>query len=50
VRYNGICIAPVVTSTNQQRLKKIIIKDTRDKDVWEDLGEVSFVPLISEYD
>jgi protein-L-isoaspartate(D-aspartate) O-methyltransferase len=50
VRYNGICIAPLVTSTNKQRLKKIIIKDTRDKDVWEDLGEVSFVPLISEYD
>lgn len=32
------------------KAKKIIIKDTRDKDVWEDLGEVSFVPLISEYD
>jgi protein-L-isoaspartate(D-aspartate) O-methyltransferase len=50
VRYNGICIAPVVASTKRQRLKKIIIKDTRDEDVWEDLGEVSFVPLISEYD
>ena len=50
VRYNGICIAPVATSSNQQRLKKIIIKDNRESDIWEDLGEVSFVPLVSDYD
>ena len=50
IRCNGICIAPVVTSSNQQRLKKIIVKDKRESDIWEDLGEVSFVPLVSNYD
>lgn len=50
VRFNGICIAPVAVSPKEQRLKKITIKDKRDNDIWEDLGRVSFVPLISEYD
>ena len=50
IRQNGFCIAPVATSSQEQRLKKITIKDNRESDVWEDLGKVSFVPLITEYD
>ena len=31
-----------------ERLKKITVKNNRENDVWEDLGQVNFVPLISE--
>ena len=31
-----------------QRLKKITIKNNRENDIWEDLGQVNFVPLISD--
>ena len=47
IRLNGICIVPVGTISKGQRLKKIIIKKNRDEDIWEDLGAVNFVPLIS---
>ena len=50
IRINGICIAPVGDKKSQQRLKKITIKKNRDIDVWEDLGKVSFVPLITDID
>ncbi len=47
IRLNGICIVPVGTILKGQRLKKITIKKNRDEDIWEDLGAVNFVPLIS---
>ena len=50
IRFNGICIAPVGEKNGEQRLKKVILKNTRDDDIWEDLGKVSFVPLISNID
>ena len=50
IRTNGVCIAPVGTKNGEQRLKKITIKNNRENDVWEDLGKVSFVPLISDKD
>ena len=48
VRFNGTCVVPVGSNGKGQRLKKITIKNNRDEDIWEDLGEVSFVPLISD--
>ena len=30
--------------------KKVIVKNNRENDLWEDLGKVSFVPLISDKD
>ena len=48
VRYNGICIVPVGSILKGQRLKKITIKNSREDDIWEDLGQVNFVPLISD--
>ena len=50
IRFNGICIAPVGKKNSEQRLKKITIKNTRNTDIWEDLGKVSFVPLITNID
>ena len=50
IRFNGICVAPVGVSNSEQRLKKIIVKKNRADDIWEDLGKVSFVPLISDND
>ena len=50
IRLNGICVAPVGKNENDQRLKKITIKSDRINDVWEDLGKVSFVPLITDID
>ena len=50
IRFNGICVAPVGVSNSEQRLKKIIVKKNREDDIWEDLGKVSFVPLISDND
>ena len=50
IRYNGICIAPVGDLNSGQRLKKITVKKNRSDDIWEDLGPVSFVPLISDKD
>jgi protein-L-isoaspartate(D-aspartate) O-methyltransferase len=50
IRVNGACIAPVVSSDKEQRLKKITIKNNRKDDIWDDLGKVSFVPLITNYD
>ena len=50
IRYNGICVAPVGEKDEVQRLKKVIIKSTRQTDIWEDLGKVSFVPLITNID
>ena len=50
IRFDGICVAPVGDSNSEQRLKKIIVKKNRADDIWEDLGKVSFVPLISDND
>ena len=50
IRVNGTCIAPVGPPDKEQRLKKITIKNNRKDDIWEDLGKVSFVPLITNYD
>ena len=50
IRFNGICVAPVSVSNSEQRLKKIVVKKNREDDIWEDLGKVSFVPLISDND
>ena len=50
IRYNGICIAPVGDLNSGQRLKKITVKKNRSDDIWEDLGPVSFVPLIRDKD
>ena len=30
------------------KIKKITIKNNRENDIWEDLGQVNFVPLISD--
>ncbi len=48
VRLNGTCVAPIGPNSKAQRLKKITVKNNRDNDVWEDLGKVNFVPLISD--
>ena len=48
IRVNGSCIVPIGKTKKQQRLTKITIGKYRHDDVWEDLGKVSFVPLISE--
>jgi protein-L-isoaspartate(D-aspartate) O-methyltransferase len=50
IRVNGTCIAPVGSSDKEQRLKKITIRNNRKDDLWDDLGKVSFVPLITNYD
>lgn len=50
VRFNGTCVAPVGNYKSEQRLKKITVKSDRSNDIWEDLGKVSFVPLISDND
>ena len=50
IRVNGSCVVPIGKTITQQRLKKIIIGNDRNEDVWEDLGKVSFVPLITEKD
>ena len=50
VRVNGSCIVPIGKTKNQQRLMKITIGNNKYEHVWEDLGKVSFVPLISEKD
>ena len=48
IRVNGSCVVPIGKTKKQQRLNKITIGKYRHDDVWEDLGKVSFVPLISE--
>ena len=50
IRVNGSCVVPIGKTKKQQRLIKITIGNERHDDVWEDLGKVSFVPLISEKD
>ena len=50
IRVNGSCVVPIGKTKKQQRLTKITIGKYRHDDVWEDLGKVSFVPLISEKD
>ena len=50
IRVNGSCIVPIGKTKKQQSLTKITIGKYRHDDVWEDLGKVSFVPLISEKD
>ena len=50
IRFDGMCVAPVGDINSEQRLKKITIKEKRTDDIWEDLGIVSFVPLISDND
>ena len=50
IRVNGSCVVPIGKTKKQQRLTKITIGNGRHDDVWEDLGKVSFVPLISEKD
>ena len=48
IRVNGSCVVPIGKTKKQQRLIKITIGNDRHDDVWEDLGKVSFVPLITE--
>ena len=48
IRVNGSCVVPIGKTKKQQRLTKITIGKYRHDDVWEDLGKVSFVPLITE--
>jgi len=48
VRFNGTCVVPVGSVLKGQRLKKITVKNNRENDIWEDLGQVNFVPLISD--
>ncbi len=48
VRLNGTCVVPVGSILEGQRLKKITVKKNRENDIWEDLGQVNFVPLISD--
>ena len=48
IRVNGSCVVPIGKTKKQQSLTKITIGKYRHDDVWEDLGKVSFVPLISE--
>ena len=50
IRVNGTCIVPVGSPDKEQRLKKITIRNNRKDDLWDDLGKVSFVPLITNYD
>ena len=50
IRVNGSCVVPIGKTKTHQRLKKITIGNDRNEDVWEDLGKVSFVPLITEKD
>ena len=50
IRVNGSCVVPIGKTKKQQRLTKITVGNDRHDDVWEDLGKVSFVPLISEKD
>ena len=50
IRVNGSCIVPIGKTKKQQSLTKITIGKYRHDDVWEDLGKVSFVPLITEKD
>ena len=50
IRVNGTCIVPVGSPDKEQRLKKITIRNNRKDDLWGDLGKVSFVPLITNYD
>ena len=50
IRVNGSCVVPIGKTKSQQRLKKITVGNKRNEDVWEDLGKVSFVPLITEKD
>ena len=50
IRVNGSCVVPIGKTKKQQRLTKITIGKYRHDDVWEDLGKVSFVPLVSEKD
>ena len=50
IRVNGSCVVPIGMTKNQQRLIKITIGNHRNDDIWEDLGKVSFVPLITEKD
>ena len=42
----GKCIAPIGNNSGKQLLKCITISNERDKDYWEDICEVKFVPLI----
>ena len=48
VRLIGTCVVPVGSVLEGQRLKKITVKNNRENDIWEDLGQVNFVPLISD--
>ena len=48
VRFNGKCVVPIGSFLEGQRLKKITVKNNRENDIWEDLGKVNFVPLISD--
>ncbi len=50
IRFNGSCVVPIGTTKTEQRLKKITVGNDRHSDVWEDLGKVSFVPLITDKD
>ena len=50
IRIKGSCIVPIGKAKTEQRLKKITIGNDRLSDIWEDLGKVSFVPLITNKD
>ena len=42
----GKCIAPIGKTSGKQLLKCITISKDRDKDFWEDICKVKFVPMI----
>ena len=50
IRVSGSCVVPIGKTKTEQRLKKITIGNDRHNDIWEDLGKVSFVPLITDKD
>ena len=46
----SVFVLPIGKTKTDQRLKKITIGNDRYNDIWEDLGKVSFVPLITDKD
>ena len=46
LKVGGKCIAPIGNNSGKQILKCITISNKREKDNWEDICEVKFVPLI----
>ena len=48
VRVGGKCIFPIQDKTGKQILKCITISEHKENHIWEDICEVSFVPLIRD--